>query len=96
MGTFLARDSDLAVARSGLGTASQSLEARDMAPAFESRRAFRAAAEQTKRRQWALFFCSAAWTRTRDPPVNSGTLYQLSYRGMFSQTSETKAILADF
>ena len=27
--------------------------------------------------------CSAAWTRTKDPSLNRGSLYQLSYRGMF-------------
>ena len=26
---------------------------------------------------------SAAWTRTKDPLVNSEMLYQLSYRGIF-------------
>src|SRR4051812_14204555 len=29
-----------------------------------------------------LGFCSPAWTRTKNPPVNSRMLCQLSYRGM--------------
>ncbi len=50
-----------------------------------------------KSTRWVLFCtCSAAWTRTKDPPVNSGTLYQLSYRGMFCPQIETRTILADF
>ena len=33
--------------------------------------------------------CSAAWTRTKDPSLNRGSLYQLSYRGMFSLPTKT-------
>jgi hypothetical protein len=41
----------------------------------------RSAMLQSDRR---LSVCSPNWTRTNDISVNSGTLYQLSYRGLFS------------
>jgi hypothetical protein len=34
---------------------------------------------------------SSAWTRTRDPAVNSRLLYQLSYAGMFGERKTSRA-----
>src|ERR1041385_7842780 len=59
-------------------------------PAFQTNKNYRLTARSRERRRprhltgaslRRSFYGSPAWNRTRNPPVNSRLLYQLSYRG---------------